>query len=244
MVPQELKILGLIGARSGSKGLVDKNIRVLAGKPLMAWIIEVANKSKYVNRVIVSTDSEKYAAIARQYGAEVPHLRPSELAADDSTDFEYITYVLDWLKENENYQPDIVLRLLPTSPLQLSEDIDLCLEGLFKDSTADSAVVIAEAKQHPQKALKLVPDGQGGYYLKTYLTGSGYEVTPLLRQQHEPVYFRSNVVASRLKTIQELKSLTGDKVRCHIIPQERAIDIDSLNDFMLAEQLIKKFKNK
>lgn len=242
MNTKSLKILGIIGARSGSKGVPDKNIRPLVGRPLMAWIIETAKTSRYINRLIVSTDSEDYAAAARCYGAETPFLRPKEFAVDDSPEFKYVKHALDWLKTNEGYRPDIVVRMMPTVPLQEAQDIDACIEELIKDSSAHSAVVIAEARQHPSKALKLINDGSGGKLLVTYNTESGMEVTPIARQNYEKAYFRANVIASRLDTIYETGSLTGDRVRYHIIPQERAIDIDSLADFFIVEQLIAKYK--
>lgn len=242
MSPNSLKIIGIIGARSGSKGLPDKNIRPLAGKPLMGWIIETAKKSKYLNRVFVSTDSEEYASLAKQYGAEVPCLRPAKIASDQSTDIEYLKHMVSWLREKEKYEPDMVLRLLPTCPLQLPEDIDFCIEKLLNDPDAHSAVVIAEARQHPQKALKLVADGAGDFHLVSYLTGKGEDVTPVFRQRYEKAYFRANIIASKIRTIDSLDSLTGSRVRCHLIPQERAIDIDSPMDFFIAEQIISKLK--
>lgn len=239
----DLKILGIIGARSGSKGVSHKNIRLLMRKPLMAWIIETARASRYINRVVVSTDSEEYAAIARQYGADVPYLRPKELAADHSPECEYVKNMVEWLEKYEGYKPDIVVRMMATVPLQIPEDIDSCIGELLKDPEAQSAVVIAEARQHPQKALKLVDDGRGGKRLVTYFTESGREVTPIARQHYEKAYFRSNVIACRTNVIYETASLTGDLVRYHIIPQERAIDIDSPIDFFIIEKLIEKFKN-
>lgn len=242
MNSKPLKILGIIGARSGSKGVPDKNIRPLSGKPLIAWIIEAAKASRYINRLIVSTDSEQYAAVARNYGAETPFFRPKEFAGDNSPEFEYVKHALDWLRANESYAPDIIVRLLPTVPLQEACDIDACIDELLKDSSAHSAVVIAEARQHPLKALKLVDDGMGGKLLVTYGTESGREVTPIARQNYEKAYFRANVIACRLNTVYETDSLTGDRVRYHVISQERAIDIDSLVDFFMVEQLIYKYK--
>ena len=242
MDTKSLEILGIIGARSGSKGVPNKNIQPLAGKPLMAWIIETAQRSRYIDRVIVSTNLEEYAVIARQYGADVPFLRPEELATDASPEFEYMEHAVEWLAKNEEYEPDIVVRLLPTVPLQMPEDIDSCIEELLKDPEAQSAVVIAEARQHPHKALKLVDDGKGSHYLVTYITDSGRDVTPIARQSYEKAYFRANVIVSRTEVIGEHHSLTGDHVRYHIIPQERAIDIDSRIDFFIVEQIIKNFR--
>ena len=244
MNKHDLKIMGIIGARSGSKGVPDKNIKILAGKPLMAWIIEAAIESEAINRIIVSTDSESYANIAIQCGAEVPFLRPKELSTDKSPEFEYIAHAINWLEAHEGYKPDLVVRLLPTVPLQMPEDIDLCVDILLEDPNAQSCVVIAEARQHPQKALKFIGHGKGAKYLVTYITESGRDVTPIARQNYEKAYFRANVIVSRTAVIKEYDSLTGDRVRYHIIPQERAIDIDCPVDFLIAEVLIKKFKVK
>lgn len=240
---QPLNILGIIGARAGSKGVPHKNIRPLVGKPLMAWIIGAAQRAKHVNRVLVSTDSEEYARIAREHGAEVPFLRPPEIAQDDSLDIDYLRHAVDWLREHEGYNPDIVLRLHPTAPLQLPQDIDACIELLLNDQDAHAAVVVAEARQHPHKALKIVKDESGKERIVTYLGGDSRGVTPVYRQQYEPAYIRANVVATRTKVIDELNSLTGDRVLYHVIPPERAIDIDSEIDFFIAEQLINKFRS-
>jgi CMP-N-acetylneuraminic acid synthetase len=238
------KVLALIGARSGSKGVPHKNIKLLAGRPLMGWVIEAAKNSKYVDRVIVSTDSVDYQKVAHQFGAETPFLRPSEIAKDTSTDYEYVRHALLWLKENENYEPDIVVRLMPTVPLQEAADIDGLVEHLVQDPEAHSAVVVAEGRQHPEKALKLIDDGKGGRYLVSYKTGEGRGVTPTLRQGYPKSYFRANVVATRPSVVFETETLTGDRVRHVEIPQERAVDIDSDLDFYILEALIEKLGKK
>lgn len=238
----KLKILGIIGARAGSKSVPDKNIRPFAGKPLIAWIIEAAKASQYLNRIIFSTDSEKYAEIARSIGVETPFIRPKEFASDTATDVDFVKHAIEWLDTNENYRPDILVRLLPTVPLQLAEDIDAAVEELLKDSEAQSAVVIAEATQPPMKALKLVDDGKGGKYLVHYFTGKGRGATSTLRQNYEKAYFRANIIVCRTEVLST-GTLTGDNVRYHIIPQERGIDIDNEIDFFIAEQLMKRKNN-
>lgn len=243
MPETKLKILAVIGARSGSKGIPDKNIKPLAGKPLMGWIIGEAKKSQYLSRVIVSTDSQKYADIARSLGAETPFLRPAEIAGDKATDFQYVSHALEWLKKNESYEPDIVVRLMPTVPLQKSEDIDACVKNLITDPNAHSSVVVTPASQHPNKAMKIIADN-GKDYLVGYFTGQAKDAEPTFRQGYEKAYFRANVVASRAWVVNNLKSLVGEKIRCHIIPQERAIDIDAPADFFIAEKLMEFFKNK
>lgn len=234
-----MKVLGIVGVRSGSKGVKDKNIKLLQGKPLVKWIIDTAQKSKSINRLVVSTDSAEYAEIVKNFDVEVPCLRPSELALDHSTDIEYVIHMLDWLKKNEDYIPDIVIRLMATVPMQEPEDIDVLVEILKNDKFASSAVVISESRQHPMKALKIIEDGMGTTKLVNYFTGTGRDVTPVARQQYPKAYFRSNVVASRIETIYDTNTLTGDNVKYHIIPQNRAIDIDNEIDFTIVESLLK-----
>lgn len=234
-----MEVLGLIGIRSGSKGVENKNIKYLYGKPLVGWIIEAAKKSKSITRLVVSTDSEEYAKIAKELGAEIPCLRPAELATDFSPEIDYVTHILDWLKYNDDYTPDIVIRLMATVPLQEPDDIDKIVDILKTDSHASSAVVISESRQHPIKALKLIDDGFGSNKLVSYFSESGRDVTPIARQNYEKAYFRANIIACKTETIYDTKSLTGDMVRYHIIPQERAIDIDNLVDFSIAELLLK-----
>ena len=232
------KILGIIGIRSGSKGVPDKNIKELLGKPLIGWILEEAKNSKYINKLVVSTDSEKYAKIAKKFDAEVPCLRPKTLASDFSPEIDFVKHMLCFLDQKENYIPDIVVRLMATIPLQKTEDIDSIIEILINDKIADSAVVIAKARQHPQKALKIINDNNGKKKLVTYYSESGREVTPIARQTYEKAYFRGNIIACKLPVIYKTNSLTGDVVRYHEIPQERAIDIDNEIDFGICEYLL------
>lgn len=153
-----MEVLALIPARSGSKSVIDKNIREVAGKPMLAWSIEHAKNSRLVNRVIVSTDSGKYADIARQYGAEVPFLRPDKYATDTATDLEVFTHALTWLEENEGYRPDIVVQLRPTYPKRNPQDIDRMIELLTENPSADSVRSVAMAGEVPYKMWK-VPGG-------------------------------------------------------------------------------------
>jgi CMP-N,N'-diacetyllegionaminic acid synthase len=233
-----LKVLGIVGIRSGSKGVDNKNIRNLSGRPLVGWVLSTALQSSKINRLVVSTDNEEYALIAKNLGAEVPCLRPAELAQDDSLEVDYVYHMLEWLRVHEGYCPDVVVRMMSTVPLQTPEDIDSVVRLLENDPLADSAVVIAEARQQPMKALKIVDDGLGGTKLVTYLTDSSREVTPIGRQNYQTAYFRANIIAFRTRVLYDTNSLTGDLVRYHIIPQERAVDIDNLIDFDIAEYLM------
>ena len=232
------KILGIIGIRSGSTGIKDKNIKLLNGKPLVYWIIKAAKKSKLINRIIVSTDSPKYAKIVKKFGAEVPFIRPKKFAKKNSPDIDYVKHVLIWLKEKENYEADIFVRLMATSPLQRSKDID-CIIKHLKNKSIDSSVIVSEAKQHPKKALQIKKKGKHTY-LVGFNSNSGKKVG-MAQSRHifKKAYFRANAIASRPKFPLKTNSLTGDKVKYHIVNAEKSVDIDSKLDFKLAEFLIK-----
>lgn len=232
------RIVGVIGARSGSKSVRDKNIKLLHGKPLMAWIIEAAKRSRYIDRVLVSTDSAAYAEVARRFGAETPFFRPAEISGDAATDFEYVRHAIEWLAREEGYVPDVVVRMMPTTPLQATEDIDACIEKLLRDPSAHSAIVVAEARQHPGKAMKFAEREGGGPYLVGYLSGEPRGAEPIARQKYEKAYFRANVIATRASVVRDMGSLVGERALGHVIPHERAVDIDSPVDFYIAEKLM------
>jgi len=130
-----MKILALIPARSGSKRVPNKNIRRLAGKPLIVYTIEAALKSKRINRVIVSTDSQQIASIAKEHGAEIPFIRPKEISQSNSTEMEFFNHALNWLQDHEKYEPDLIVLLYPTSPLRKVESIDSAIEEILKHAT-------------------------------------------------------------------------------------------------------------
>ena len=233
---KNLKVLGIIGIRSGSIGVKDKNIKNFSGKPLVAWIISTAIKSNYVNRIVVSTDSKKYMKIVNNFGAETPYLRPKALAEYDSPEIDYVKHMLNWLSMKENYIPDYVVRMMATVPFQNANDVDALIDILINNPDADSAVVISEARQHPMKALKIIQKN-GTKELVSYFGESSRDVTPIARETYPKAYFRSNVIACKASVITAKGSLTGDKVLFHEIPQERALDIDSEADFRMAENL-------
>jgi CMP-N,N'-diacetyllegionaminic acid synthase len=238
-----MKAVGIIGVRSQSKAIPHKNIQPLCGVPLIGWIIDAAKSARLLDRVIVTTDSPEYAEIARRFGAEAPFLRPPEISHDKALEIEYLQHALRWLRENENYEADIAVRLQATCPLQLPEDIDACVQKLITDPQADSAMVVAEALQHPLKAIRLVRNpGDPEGCAVAYESGGTRELTPFNRQSAEKVYFRANIIATRSRVLLEDNSQTGDKVRCHIIPQERAVDINVPLDLEMAGVLLPKFR--
>lgn len=234
------EILAIIPARGGSKGAPRKNIRNLAGKPLIVWTIEEAKKSRLVNRVIVSTDDQEIADIAKEYGAEVPFLRPAEISGDLATDVEFLNHALDWLEENEGYVPDVVLRLPPTSPLRTAEHIDEGIKTLLDNPEADSVRPITETPKHPYKMWKLSEDKK---YIEPFLPESFTgmkEPYNLPRQALPKAYVHTGAMdIMRLKTIREMKSTSGSKVAYFFMKPEESINIDTEIDFSLAEILIK-----
>jgi len=231
-----MEVLGIIGARSGSKGLPGKNVRPLVGKPLMCWAIGIAKQCRLVTRVVLSTDSEEYAAVGRAHGAETPFVRPPEHATDKAIELGYIRHALEWLAANERYEPDLVVRLCPTAPLIRSEDVDRCIQTLADDPAADSAIVMTPAREHPRKVVRVAPDG---VHALSYVTERGLDVAPSNRQSYAEAYNRQSLpIVSRRKTILEQNSQTGETVRFVVVPQETALDIDTDFDFRIIEWLL------
>ncbi len=144
-----VEVLALIPARGGSKGIPRKNIKDLGGHPLIAYSIAAGLSSELVTRTIVTTDDEEIACIARDYGAEVPFLRPEEFARDDTRDLPVFQHVLAWLHENEEYQPDVVVQLRPTSPFRSPELVDEAVQILLDNPQANSVRGIVPSKQNP-----------------------------------------------------------------------------------------------
>ncbi len=239
---KEYKVLGVIGARSGSKGIPHKNIRPLLGKPLFAWIIEAAKASSLVSRVVVSTDSPKYAEIAKLYGAEAPFLRPKELAEDHVPDFDYLYHAATWLRDNEGWQADIILRLPPTTPLCRAESIDACIRLLMDDPRADSSRTVTPASKHPYKLWRATEAGYIEPFLSESFTGLK-DAHNMPRQAFPKAFQHVDVIALRWRTLVGEKSMAGKRVGYHIIPPADAVDIDSEIDFFIAEQLLKRFNH-
>jgi len=230
------KILAVIGLRSGSKGLKNKNIKLLGDLPLFVHIVKVAKRSRLINRLIISTDSKRYQKLAIRWGAESPYLRPKRLAKDSSQELDFIKDLLKKLKKEEDYVPDIIVRLLATCPFQKKDDIDRVIKKVLYNDY-DSAVVISKSRQHPEKALKII--GLKKKYLTTYISNKPVKIGSCPnRQKFKIAYFRSNVIACKRVVISQYNSLTSKKVGYVIIPQ--SIDIDNKLDFDFANFYLKK----
>jgi N-acylneuraminate cytidylyltransferase/CMP-N,N'-diacetyllegionaminic acid synthase len=231
----DMKILAIIPARGGSKGIPDKNIRDFCGKPLIAHTIECAKKSQYVNRVIVSTDSEKIAEISKKYGAEVPFLRPEDLSQDKSKVVDAIAHLVDKLKTDEGYVPDYVVLLQTTSPLRFSSDIDAALLLCFKRN-ADAVVSLCSTEQ-----LLYTKDEND----RLVLVSSEEFLKSTNRQQLPPTYKLdgSMVYAIKTEVFMNKRTFLPENLVGYVIPRWRAVDLDEPQDFIIGEILKNNLEN-
>lgn len=222
-----LRTLGIIPARGGSKGVPRKNIRELVGKPLIAWTIDAA-KSSCLDRVIVSTDDHEIASVSTKFGADVPFMRPAELATDSAQIIPVLQHAVHFCeKSGERF--DAVMMLQPTSPMRLSSDIDQAIAKMEVDpkSTAVISVVPME-EYHPARMKYLQND-----LLIDPPFCEAYENQP--RQELEPIYMRSGTIyLVRREILMEYNSLKGNRCLAKIMPRKRSINIDSPYDFELA----------
>ena len=230
-----MNILGVITARGGSKGISGKNIKMLGGKPLMAYTIEAAKKSKHITHLIVSTDDGHIARIARDYGADVPFMRPEELAQDTTAHVPVTQHALRFMEEKLGLTFDFAVILQPTSPFRTPEDIDATLEKLIS-SDADSAVSLVEvpSSEHPVKMKKL-ENGKVFPYCIPEIEGTRRQDMPL-------AYKRSGAVYAMKRDILMKGHLYGKYVVGHIVPRERSIDIDYPFDWIKAEYMFEQLK--
>ena len=229
------EILALIPARGGSKGIPRKNIRDFAGYPLLAWSIAAGLKAELVTRVIVSTDDDEIAAVAREYGAETPFMRPKVFAQDDTTDLPVFEHALEWLKENEGYVPDVVVQLRPTSPIRPNGLVDNAIRKLLEHPEADCVRGVVSAGQNPHKMWRL-PEGENSP-MKNLLDVDGIaEPYNAPRQSLPPVYWQTgHIDAIRADSILKKKSLTGDLIYPLVIDSRFTVDIDNLSDWAFYE---------
>ncbi len=230
------EILAIIPARSGSKGLIDKNILPIDGHPLIAYSIKAALEAKYISRVIVNTDSKKIANIANYYGAEIPFIRPMNLASDDSTDYDVFRHCIENLFMTEGYKPDYIVQLRPTSPIRPSGLIDECITKIHKTKFT-SLRVVTESPLTPYKMWQVEDEGE----LIQLIDHSEYlEPFNMPRQKLPKTYWQVGTLdIVKASTILKEKTMSGNKIMSHIIPGNISIDIDDINSFKAAEEIIK-----
>jgi CMP-N,N'-diacetyllegionaminic acid synthase len=217
-------IIVLIPARSGSKGIKDKNIKSLNNHPLLAYTIRAAQNVNLINRIIVSTDSEEYAEIARKYGGTAPFLRPSQFAGDESTDFEWIQHALEWMKKNEGFLPRLIVHLRPTTPLRDPIIIQKAIETIEANK---EATALRSVHEMPFTAYKTC-EVEGKYLTSSYTRSHELDKINFARQQY-PITYQPNGYVDILKGDfvfeNENKNIHGDKVLAHITPQIQDVDV-------------------
>ena len=229
----EKMVLAIIPARGGSKGLPGKNIREICGKPLIAWSIEKAKKSRYLDTILVTTDSHEIADISRRFGAYVPFIRPAEFATDEASTYDVIRHALAYLKDTERKDFDFVVLVEPTSPLREDDDIDRMLELLVsRMANFDSIVSIGEVTEHPSIMKRLDGECIEPFCLELEQTTR--------RQDNAPAYFPFGV-AYIAKTDALLEENTFYTHRCTYFPIKRYqnYEIDDIYNFLCVESVMK-----
>ncbi|HWR65415.1 MAG TPA: acylneuraminate cytidylyltransferase [Bellilinea sp.] len=231
------EVLAIIPARGGSKGIPHKNIRNFAGHPLIAYSIMAARQAQTVTRVIVSTDDPQIAVVAREYGAEVPFLRPDELAQDHTLDLPVFQHSLAWLIANEAYSPDAVVQLRPTSPVRPLGLVDEAVTMLLNNPDADSVRGVVPAGQNPHKMWRIDPDsGRMHNLIDVQGVPEPYNAP---RQVLPTVYWQTgHIDVIRPATIQEHNSMSGKVILPVKIDPRYTVDIDGPSDWQRAEWLV------
>lgn len=233
MQRDKARMVAFIFARGGSKGVPRKNVKPLAGKPLIAYAIDIGRQIPGIETVIVSTDDAEIAEVARQYGAEVPFVRPAELAGDTAPEWLAWRHAIHWFQDNRGAF-DVFVSLPTTSPFRAVQDARECMDVLLDDPAADIAIAITPANRSPYFNM-VMADEQG--YMKLVIDAS----QTVIRRQDAPKVFDITTVAyaARPSFVLNSDSLFAGKVRSVVVPQERALDIDTPFDFMVAEAIAK-----
>lgn len=229
------EVLAIVPARGGSKGLPGKNLRLLGGHPLVAYSIVSGLRAETVTRLIVSTDDEEIADVSRRYGAEVPFMRPAELATDDAPDYPLFEHALQWLQSHQGYQPKVVVQLRPTTPFRPRGLIDEAVGVLLGDPESDCVRGVTPSAQNPYKMWRIGP----GSRLEPLLESEFSEPFNMPRQKLPPTYWQTgHVDAIAYETIIRKHSLTGDRIRAVMVEPKYCVDIDSQRDIDLANWML------
>ncbi len=226
---QDKKILAVIPARGGSKGVPRKNVRMLAGKPLIVWTIEEAKKSKFIDRCIVSTEDEEIKSVAEAWGGDVPFMRPKEMAQDDTPGIEPVLHAAEMLPEY-----NCIVLLQATSPLRIVDDIDGAITRFFENK-CDSCVSVAEVEHSP-------------YWM--YQFDRQEHLIPILKMEQEKSYQRQKlpkvyqlngaIYVADVEFLRRQRGFIGDKTNGYVMPRDRSYDIDTILDFEVVEMIMKK----
>lgn len=237
-----MKILTLIPARSGSKGVPDKNIKKLLGKELFVYSIEQALQSTYSKfmRIIVTTDSDKYKRIAIKNGAEVPVLRPIDISQDSSTDFEFMDHMVKYLREKEGYKPDIILQLRPTQPLRKLQDIDKCIELFIKNyDSIDSLRSVVSTDKTPYKMYRISNGLLKPLFPNIVFNGEIMnEPYNQCRQNLPPTYFHNGYIDILKPDLLNENRISGDRIYPFVMDAIETWDIDTEKDWIKVEHKV------
>jgi CMP-N,N'-diacetyllegionaminic acid synthase len=227
------RVIAIIPARGGSKGLPGKNIKELCGKPLIAWSIEAGLSSQYIDEVMVTTDSEEIARISKNFGASVPFMRPSDLASDAATSFDAVKHAIDFYKNELHKKFDYVVLLEPTSPLRQNDDIDKMLNKIISmEDQFDAIVSLGEVHEHPSIMKKIV-----GNVIEPYCSEL---IMKTRRQDNEIAYFPYGVAyIVKVKTLLDEESFYPRRTTHQLIKRYQCFEIDDIYDFLTIENIMK-----
>lgn len=228
---KNIKVMGLITARGGSKGVPRKNVSQVAGKPLIAWTIDAAKSAKTIDRLIVSTDDEQIARISREWGAEVPFTRPADLARDDSPHVDCVIHALEQMRDHAGYEPDYLVLLQPTSPLRTSADIDAAV-NLALQQDVDAVVSVCETHDHPFLVRRMDAGGVLSPFMPCDLDYA--------RRQDLPAAFAMNgaIYVNRVSRLLASRKIECDNPLGYVMPPERSLQIDTPWDMRLCELVL------
>lgn len=238
MKNENLKILCLILARGGSQRIPHKNIKLLGGKPLIAYTIECAKKSKYINRIIVSTDSDSVSLVAQDYGAEAPFRRPANISKSDSSEFDAFMHALEWLKKNDDYIPDIIVKLFPTSPFRKASTVDKAIKLLLENPKADSLRSVRLCSEHPYKMWRV--DGKFNR-LQSFMPPKNKPAQAHTFAYHllPRVYIQNaSIDVVRTSAIYKKRSITGTEIIPLVMDEFESFDLNTPLDFKVAEAMM------
>lgn len=237
------EVMALILARGGSTGVPGKNIKMIAGKPLIAHTIEVAKNSKFINRIVVATDSDEIASVAEEYGADVPFPRLDEHAQKLSRAYDAYRYFLEKLKNEENYRPDVFVMLFGTSYTKTTEEVDAAIEKLI-DTKCDWVFTVTEVDHHPYRMFTPLDDDRMVNYCKD---AKSYDVWGNRQELPPAIRINGNAFVTWTENIENYTTYNVDQVdyadadiRYVMCPQENSMDIDTPLDFEVAEYLLAK----
>jgi CMP-N,N'-diacetyllegionaminic acid synthase len=239
--PNEAQVLAVIAARGGSERLPNKNLRELGGKPLIVWAIERALNAKYVDRVVLTTDSEEIAEVGKAAGAEVPFIRPADLSTNLIDTTLVVRHCVEWLVKHEGYRPDLVVHQFPTTPFATSSLTDECIELLVSNPDADSVVTVVQVPSNQLNPYKMFTLQEHSHRIEPLSIDPPFERAFDLAKPHLPIvhYHNPSCRVARFSTLMERASFVGETSLGYEMDPSDNVDIDTLEDLQAAERLMR-----